>query len=215
MHPAFLILMGLDISFYVLQMTHANIFLKTYMLFYILLHLNGSMLYRVIQLTAFMKDNNELKSWIWAFMNTVKSRIEAADFLFAVSCFLLICHQSSYLGINVLITKGYNICPELIVSHYRASVQSRKGKGKKRKKETKKEREREDDKQLSSEGWNSMNKKTQAHSALQRKPQVQLDSLSPLPARWLTDQNKTILSWDGATLNRSHPRRQCARFSSL
>lgn len=31
-----------------------------------------------------------------------------------------------------------------------------------------------------------MNKKLQAHSAFQRKPQVQLDSLPRLPARWLT-----------------------------
>lgn len=30
----------------------------------------------------------------------------------------------------------------------------------------------------------------QAHSAFQRKPQVQLDSLSPLPARWLTTKIK-------------------------
>lgn len=54
---------------------------------------------------------------------------------------MLICHEFSYLAINVLITKGYSICHKLIKSHYRASVYNRKGKRTKKARESKRERE--------------------------------------------------------------------------
>lgn len=99
-----------------------------------------------------LKNNNVIilnrEQCLW-----IQARIEADFFSFLL---MSICHEFSYQVINVLIIKGYNVCPKLIKSHYRASVYNKKGKRTKKARESKREREWQT---ISSKGWKSMNKK--------------------------------------------------------